>query len=157
MLSRSTQNSKCSKILNSEYRDHFMRLGDPGDEFFTADLNITNRINDILNEDIACAFEELNVALTSGELNEAIKQLKSGKSSGEDLLLNEFFISWAPGADALCTSFVQLCFKLWYFPWCLEWWIIGAAAQESESECTRQLSWNHTTESFRETVHTGTK
>ena len=43
-------------------------------------------------EDIACAFEELNAAITSGELNEAIKQLKSGKSSGEDLLLNEFFI-----------------------------------------------------------------
>ena len=37
MLSRSTQYSKCLKILNSEYRDHFMRLGDPGDELFTAD------------------------------------------------------------------------------------------------------------------------
>ena len=54
--------------------------------------DITSRINYTLNEDIARGFEELSVAITSGVLNEAVKQVRSGKSSVEDLLLNESFI-----------------------------------------------------------------
>ena len=34
------------------------------------------------------AFEELNIPLTHKELEDAIKQLKGGKSGGEDLTIN---------------------------------------------------------------------
>ena len=92
MLTGNAHKNRRFKILHFEYRDHFMKLGDPGDEYFNADADVTDRLHAILNEDVVCAFDELNLPLTCDELQEAIKQLKCGKSGGEDLLLNEFFI-----------------------------------------------------------------
>ena len=69
-----------------------MKLSDPGDEFFTPDDDITNELTELLADDLECAFQELNSNFSEKEIKDAILALKSGKSGGEDLLLNEFFI-----------------------------------------------------------------
>ena len=37
-------------------------------------------------------FDELNTTITETEIRKASKQLKNGKTSGPDMLLNEFFL-----------------------------------------------------------------
>ena len=39
-------------------------------------------------------FDELNVDITSNEIQKAISQLKKNRSGGPDGFLNEFFYSW---------------------------------------------------------------
>ena len=81
-----------TQINNNEYRDYFMQISDPGVEFFTADRDITERVQHLIQEDLVCAFEEeLNTPFTHKELDDSIKQLKTGKSGGDDGLLNECF------------------------------------------------------------------
>ena len=92
MLTGSNTTKKMPQINNNEYRDYFMQISDPGDEFFTADRDITERVQHLIQEDLVCAFEELNATITHKELDDSIKQLKTGKSGGDDGLLNEFFI-----------------------------------------------------------------
>ena len=46
------------QINNNEYRDYFMQISDPGVEFFTADWDITERVQHLIQEDLVCAFEE---------------------------------------------------------------------------------------------------
>ena len=92
MLAGPKSNNTACMITNNEYKDYFMRLGDPGDEFFTPDDDVLNRLNQLITSDMTMAFEELNIPLTHRELEDAIKQLKGGKSGGEDLTINEFFV-----------------------------------------------------------------
>ena len=62
-------------------------------------------------------FDELNVSISLKEVSESIKQLKNGKASTEDFLVNEFFIR---GSDRYInsTSSVSFSFCLWlkFFP-----------------------------------------
>ena len=92
MLAGPKSNNTACMITNNEYKDYFMRLGDPGDEFFTPDDDVLNRLNQLTTSDMTMAFEELNIPLTHKELEDAIQQLKGGKSGGEDLMINEFFV-----------------------------------------------------------------
>ena len=39
-------------------------------------------------------FDELNVNFTREEIMKAITQLKTNKSAGPDMLINEFFYTW---------------------------------------------------------------
>ena len=92
MLSNSSSHKNVYMIGNNEFKDYFMKLSDPGDEFFSSDASIKEELERFLTDDIESAFEELNMPITSDELKKSISQLKQGKSSGSDLLLNEFFI-----------------------------------------------------------------
>ena len=61
-------------------------------------------------------FDELNSEILRSELLTAIKQLRTGASSGPDLLLNEFFKN---GSETLVTYLHNLfnkLFKMGYFP-----------------------------------------
>ena len=92
MLKEPTKKSVSYQISNKEFKDYFMKLSDPGDDFFRPDASITEELNEMLTSELECAYEELNCEISCEEINKAIKALKSGKSAGEDLLLNEFFI-----------------------------------------------------------------
>ena len=61
-------------------------------------------------------FAELNTTIAESDVKNAIKDLKSGKSGGEDLLINEFFVS---GQNTLLKYIVPLfnyVFKSGIFP-----------------------------------------
>ena len=92
LLKGPTEKDISYRISNHEFREYFMRLSDPGDEFYTPDEAVTQELADLMEDDLVCAFHELNNDISADEIKEAIIALKSGKSSGEDLLLNEFFI-----------------------------------------------------------------
>ena len=66
-------------------------------EFYNhCDINIDTDIDDIIqpneSNELDIMYEELNQPVTVDEVKNSIKQLKSGKSAGLDLLLNEFYI-----------------------------------------------------------------
>ena len=46
----------------------------------------------MLNDDKCEMFQELNMPILDSEVVWAIKELKCGKSCGENLVFNEFFI-----------------------------------------------------------------
>ena len=92
MLSGKQKGSDAYQITNNEFRDYFMKLSDPGDEFFEASNDIKSELDNWLSQELECAFQELNNDISEAEIRIAISQLKSGKSSGEDKLLNEFFV-----------------------------------------------------------------
>ena len=105
MLANSkTKKSSCPLDTKDLY-NHFLKLSDPEDEFFNADPDVCNDVECLIADDIGCVFEELNVAITSEEVFKSIKQLKNGKSGGNDLLLNDFFIC---GSDILCPYLLSL-------------------------------------------------
>ena len=61
-------------------------------------------------------FSELNVEITFSEIENALRQLKLGRSGGPDLFINEFFYY---GKEALLNTFHTIfnnIFKLGYFP-----------------------------------------
>ena len=68
------------QISNNEFRDYFMKLSDPGDEFFQPNTDIRDKLNDWLSQELECAFMELNCDISEYEVKLAISQLKSGKS-----------------------------------------------------------------------------
>ena len=92
LLKNPTKKDASYIISNTEFTDFFMKLSDPGDEFFTADENVKEELASLLSEELECAFTELNVEISADEIKNAIRALQPGKSSGEDLLLNEFYI-----------------------------------------------------------------
>ena len=69
-----------------------MKLSDPEEDFYSADPDISNELHNLLQNEMEIMFDELNVPIEASEIETAIKQLKSGKSAGEDLIINEFFI-----------------------------------------------------------------
>jgi hypothetical protein len=78
MLTNNNTPKPTPNISNLEYKDYFMKLGDPGDEFFTPDSDVTRNVQSILDNDLEYAFDELNVKITQDELKNSIKQLKPG-------------------------------------------------------------------------------
>ena len=75
-----------------EFYNHFLRINDPEVDFVSADPDITERVENIIIDDISIVFDELNVPISLNEVSESIKQLKDGKAGAEHLLVYEFFI-----------------------------------------------------------------
>ena len=92
MLSGKQKGSDAYQITNNEFRDYFMKLSDPADEFVEVSNDIESELDNMLSQELECAFQELSNDISEAEIRIAISQLKSGKSSGEDKLLNEFFV-----------------------------------------------------------------
>ena len=60
MLKQPTQKTVSYQIGNQEFKDYFMKLSDPGDEFFQPDGDVTEELNEMLSNELECAFHELN-------------------------------------------------------------------------------------------------
>ena len=69
-----------------------MSLSNPNGDFYVADDDVISNMNALLNDDLCEMFQELNMPILDSEVIWAVKELKCGKSCGEDLVLNEFFI-----------------------------------------------------------------
>ena len=61
--------------------------------------------NHFERQEMESMYSELHNVITDDEIASAIKQLKSGKSGGNDLLINELFIH---GVNVLLPSLTQL-------------------------------------------------
>ena len=92
MLKGKSDKDTSYKISNRDFKEFYMKLSDPGDEFYTPDQAVKDELKELLESELQCAFEELNAQITHDDIKKAIKELKPGKSAGEDLLLNEFYI-----------------------------------------------------------------
>ena len=67
-----------------------MNLSNPNDPFFSPEEEVLHEYETMIENDIQCTFEELNDIIGETEVINAIELLKHGKSSGEDLLINDF-------------------------------------------------------------------
>lgn len=84
------------KLLSVDMFDkYFKAINNPEDPFFQADEDIIYFNERFLNEEAQVLFDELNVDITSNEIQKAISQLKQNRSGGSDGLLNDFFIHGA--------------------------------------------------------------
>ena len=96
MLSDSKQINKCP-VSNSDFYYYFMGLSNPEGNFYVA-YDILRDYQNMIDDELQFMFDELNVSIDICEVMNGIKELKQGKSSGADMLVNEFFIT---GKDIL--------------------------------------------------------
>ena len=104
MLSDSKQINKCP-VSNSDFYYYFMGLSNPEGNFYVADDDILRDYQNMIDDELQFMFDELNVSIDICEVMNGIKELKQGKSSGADMLVNEFFIT---GKDILAPFLVRL-------------------------------------------------
>ena len=92
-------------IDTKECYNHFWRINDPGDDFVSANPDITERIENIMIDDISIVFDEVSVPISLNEVSESTKQLKNGKVCAEDPLVNE---SFKHGSDLLAPHLASI-------------------------------------------------
>ena len=92
LLSRNGNTKNSTRVTIDEFFNHFVSLSNPNGDFYVADDDVMSNMNALLNDDLCEMFQELNMPILDSEVIWAVKELKCGKSCGEDLVLNEFFI-----------------------------------------------------------------
>ena len=118
-LIRKNKSPTSSLLTCTDFFEYFKDLGNPSDLSYVADDDMYERIRThdegLLND----SFQELNDVNTHAEVIKAIKELKSGKSAGPDLLINNFFVNtWETITDKLVILF-NIIFSSGHFP--LSW------------------------------------
>lgn len=106
----------------SDFVRYFKAVNNPEDPFFSVDEDAEVLFNRYINGEIQVMFNELNSKITSTEIYKSIKELKNGKSSGPDRLINEFLTN---GMDILVPylhTLFNTIFNKGYFP---NAWSIG--------------------------------
>lgn len=107
---------KTSQIDITTFENYFKAINNPNDHFFSPDEDVLYFNERYLNNEFEVLFEEINSEITMQEVLAAIKQLKSGRSSGPDLLLNEFFVHGERVLAPILLSLFNKCFSISYFP-----------------------------------------
>ena len=85
-------------------------------QFYSPEPEILHEYETMIKNDIRCTFEELNDVIGETEVVNAIKQLKHGKSSEEDLLINEFFFYGRDHLSYYLTVLFNYVFQSGFFP-----------------------------------------
>jgi hypothetical protein len=97
---------KLNTVLTvDDFAEYFKRISNPVDDFYRADVEITNHVQEVLHSDLLTFFHELDAPLSYDDISKAIKRLKRGKSAGEDLIINELLIA---GHDQLMPYIYEL-------------------------------------------------
>ena len=105
-----------TNVTNDEFYQYFENISNPCDEFYSVDPDIKESLNNIIHSDLQEIFEELNVPIDRNEVYIAVKELKTGKSGGDDLPINELFVH---GKDILVpylTNLFNYSFESGVFP-----------------------------------------
>ena len=98
------------------FKQYFKSVNDPSDPFFTPDDDIVHFIERYENNEFNVMFKELNEGFSIDEVTKAINQLKTNKSGGPDLLLNEFLMHGKHVLAPCILSLFNKLFELEYFP-----------------------------------------
>ena len=102
---------------STEFYSYFLRISNPVDcdiNYIHTDIDDTIQPNESNELDIM--YEELNHPVTVNEVKNSIKQLKSGKSAGLDLLLNKFYIHGQELLALLLCDLFNCVIKSGHFP-----------------------------------------
>ncbi|KAL4240483.1 hypothetical protein ACF0H5_001275 [Mactra antiquata] len=105
-----------SNISLSVFEQYFKSVNNPDSQFFTPDEDIVNFIDRYEQNEYNIMFEELNMTISLLEVQKAIKELKTNKSSGPDLILNEFFIHGNYILAPYLLKLMNKVFETEYFP-----------------------------------------
>ena len=116
---------KPANIPLSSFEEYFKAVNNPADNFYTPDEDVLffkeRYVNDV-NDEFSIMFDELNIDFSQTEILQSIKQLKTNKSGGPDMLLNEFFIH---GKNVLVPILCNLFNKVFEFGFFPEEWSEG--------------------------------
>ena len=107
---------KPANIPLTDFEQYFKAINNPVDPFYSPDEDILYFNERYENNEFEIIFEELNLSFTLDEILKAIGQLKANKSSGPDMLINEFFMN---GKNVLAPTLVNLFNKIFengHFP-----------------------------------------
>ena len=100
----------------SSFEQYFRSINNPLDPFYSPDEDIVFFNERYANDEFNIMFVELNIGISHEEILNAIKQLKLNKSSGPDMLINEFFVHGkCILAPTLCILFNKI-FDKGHFP-----------------------------------------
>ena len=114
MRGRNPTNSHCSDV--NDFYAYFQNLGNPADVHFIADEDVFESIRLYDNGVLVDSTDEMNVPITESEVIKAIKQLKYGKSSGNDLLINDFFMYTCDILASKITALFNVILMSGHFP-----------------------------------------
>ena len=89
-LLKGTFQTSSPNISIEHFKNYFENLSNPNDYYQPID-NLEGLTEDIIFQEMQNTFDELNISIVPAEIQIAIRQLKTNRSGGDDLLLNEFF------------------------------------------------------------------
>lgn len=104
------------KLTSKHFADYFQAINNPESRFFQADEDVLFYNERYVKGELGVMFQELDAEISLNEIQKAVQSLKNGKSSGPDLLLNEFI---KHGINNLLNYFYTLFNKFFdtgYFP-----------------------------------------
>lgn len=91
-LLKGPSDHKKTNVTNIQFQEFFENISSRAGDFFTADADVSDYVNDADVNELGVMFEELDCPITLNEIYCAIKQLKSDKSAGSDNIINELLI-----------------------------------------------------------------
>ena len=109
----SNTNTGKSNLTADEFYGYFKSLNNPEDVSIQADDDIYEYLNENLNNDTM--FEELNNTLDVDEVKNAIRELKTGKAAGHDLIINGIYINAFEVLAPVLTCLLIMFFKMVIF------------------------------------------
>jgi hypothetical protein len=96
---------KCN-IAKNDFAEYFAAVNNPDDHFYNADEDVLEFVDRYVDGELDVMFQELNVEIEHGEIDKAIGELHNNRSSGSDLLINEFLVkAKLPLLPYLCRLF----------------------------------------------------
>lgn len=106
-----------STLSGDDFFEYFKGLGNPDDVSYIADDDVYEYIRMYDDGVLEDAVEELNDPfIEEEEVIKGIKQLKTGKSAGHDLIINEFFMYALEALGSKLTSLFNIVFSSGHFP-----------------------------------------
>ena len=103
-------------ITLNDFGKYFKTLGNPDDVVYMADDDVYEYLRSYIDGNVEVLYEELNYSITTEETINAIKGLKYGKSAGQDLLINEFYINACGVLTYKLTLLFNIVLNSGYFP-----------------------------------------
>ena len=90
LLKNAGSQQKASGVSTNNFYDYFKAINNPDAHFFQPDDDILYFNERIVKGEFQVMLQELDVVISTGEINKAVKNLKKSKSSGPDLTIHEF-------------------------------------------------------------------
>ena len=103
-------------VTAQQFADYFKAINDPEDRFFQADDDIIYYNERYVRGELDIMFQELDVKISLSEIMKGICLSKNGKSSGPDLLLNEFIKYGNENLMQYLYCLFNKIFDIGYFP-----------------------------------------
>ncbi len=91
-LLKGSQSYSRTNVTKEQFHKYFENISSQSGDFFNADIDTVEYVENMVRDELHCMFEELDCHITIEEIERSIKQLKSGKSAGPDVVINELFI-----------------------------------------------------------------